>query len=405
MATIFGTANNDSWTVVKALTFTLDGLGGTDTVYLGTSLRTQYTIVGNADGSVTVDTLSGASAALHAVLYNIEFLKFDSGRDFIDLTTFTNDTTPPTVTSFSPANGAFGAGLGNNIVLTFNETIQRGVGSIVLKNAAGAVIETFDAATSSKLTLYSGSLSIHPSNSFAFGTKYSVEFAPGTIKDLAGNTYAGTSNYSFTTTGTSVATSGNDMLAIFPGNNTVDGGAGIDTAMLAGLASAYAFSSQSRDGITVSGSDGIHSLVNVERLQFSDLKFAFDLSGSAGNAAKLIGAAFGIGYLSPAYDALKGVAINAFDSGQSMQQLAALVVGLDMFQQMVGGTRSNADFVNFVYKNVVGTLPSAGDLNSLVGLLNGSMSQADLLVLAANASINEQHVNLVGLSVTGLEYV
>ena len=405
MATIFGTANNDSWTVVKGLTFTLDGLGGTDTLYLGTSLRTSYTIVGNADGSVTIDTVSGASQVLHATLYNIETVKFDSGRDFIDLTTFVNDTTAPVVATFSPANGEFGAGLSNNIVLTFNESIQRGSGSIVIKNAAGAVIETFDAATSSKLTLFGANLSIHPSSSYAFGTKYSVDVPAGSVKDLAGNRFAGTTSYAFTTTGTGSPTSGNDMLAIFPGDNTVDGGPGIDTALFSGPASTYSASSPGNGKVNVGAADGLHSLVNVERLQFSDVKLAFDMTGSAGNAAKLIGGAVGAGYLTSAYAALKGVVINAFDSGQSMQQLSTLAVGLDMFQQMLGGTRSNADFVNLIYKNIIGTLPTAADLSSLVGLLDSGMSQGDFLAFGANSAINAQHINLVGFSAAGLEYV
>lgn len=405
MATIYGTANNDSWTVVKALNFTLDGLGGSDTLYLGTSLRTSYTLARAADGSVTIDTVSGASAAMHAVLYNIETVKFDSGRDFIDLTTYANDTAAPTVAAFSPANGEIGAGLSSNIVLTFSEPIQRGVGSIVLKNAAGGIVEAFDAATSSKLSIYSDTLSIHPSASFLFGTKYSVEFSPGTIKDMVGNEYAGTSQYSFTTTGTSLPTPGNDMLAIFPGNNTVDGGAGIDTAMFAGPAGTYTLVNQGSGQLNVTAADGLHALVNIERLQFSDIKLAFDMSGSAGNAARLIGGALGIAYLSSAYDALKGAVISAFDSGRTMQQLADVVVGMEAFQQMLGGGHGNADFVNFLYKNLVGALPSANDLDSLVGLLNAGMSQGDLLALAANSEVNAQHVNLVGLSATGLEYL
>ena len=43
-----------------------------------------------------------------------------------------------------------------------------------------------------------------------------------------------------------------------------------------------------------------------------------------------------------------------------------------------------------------------------VGLLQGSggtMTQADLLVLAANADINAQNINLVGLQQNGVEFV
>jgi hypothetical protein len=88
MATILGTAGNDTWRVVAAQSFTLDGLGGVDTLDLGTSLSSNYVITRKDDGAVQIDTVSGASAALHATLYNIETLTFNSLADQIDLTTY-----------------------------------------------------------------------------------------------------------------------------------------------------------------------------------------------------------------------------------------------------------------------------------------------------------------------------
>ena len=60
------------------------------------------------------------------------------------------DNEGPTVTRFTPADGATGALTNANVVLKFNEAIQRGTGAITLKNAAGLVVETFDAATSER---------------------------------------------------------------------------------------------------------------------------------------------------------------------------------------------------------------------------------------------------------------
>jgi len=112
MATTTGTSGNDSWIVVKAGTFTLDGLGGTDTLALGTSLRSEYTIrqVGTA---VLVDSISGASSALHATLYNMETLTFNSGRDVVDLTTYFKPAAVVTTLNGSGLNDAFALGVGN----------------------------------------------------------------------------------------------------------------------------------------------------------------------------------------------------------------------------------------------------------------------------------------------------
>jgi V8-like Glu-specific endopeptidase len=109
------------------------------------------------------------------------------------------DTTAPVISSFSPTDGATGVSTTANIVLNFNETVQRGTGSIVLKTATGIPVETFDAATSSHLSISGSTLTIDPASTLALGTKFYVTFESGTIKDLAGNAYAGTSTYDFTT--------------------------------------------------------------------------------------------------------------------------------------------------------------------------------------------------------------
>lgn len=111
----------------------------------------------------------------------------------------TTDTTAPTVTSFSPADEASAVAVGSNIVLTFSEAIQRGAGTIYLKTAAGIVVESFDAATSGRLSLLGSTLTLDPTASLANATGYRVEFATGSINDLAGNGYAGITSYNFTT--------------------------------------------------------------------------------------------------------------------------------------------------------------------------------------------------------------
>ena len=195
---------------------------------------------------------------------------------------------------------------------------------------------------------------------------------------------------------------GNDTLIGGGGNDTLDGGAGIDTAIYTGTRGNFTITKTAT--LTVAdktGAEGTDTLTNAERMQFADKKLAFDLGGSAGNTAKLIGAAFGVSYLQPA---LNGIGIQVFDQGLSMQQVAELALSSSLFQQLAG-SRSNAAVVTELYKSVVGVPPPASDLNYFVNLLNGGMSQADLLVFAANTDLNAQHVNLVGLASTGLEYV
>lgn len=85
MTTYTGSATDDGWTVVQAGTFTLNGAGGIDTLYLGTSLRSEYSVSNASDGSVHVDSISAASAPLHATLQNMEVLAFNSNHDYLGL--------------------------------------------------------------------------------------------------------------------------------------------------------------------------------------------------------------------------------------------------------------------------------------------------------------------------------
>ncbi|MBL8488168.1 MAG: Ig-like domain-containing protein, partial [Rhodocyclaceae bacterium] len=158
------------------------------------------------------------------------------------------DKTAPAVASFDPADNAIGAMPTGNIVLTFSEKVRLGTGAILLKNGAGATVESFDVATSSRLSVSGATVSIDPSADLGINAKYSVVFAAGTVKDLAGNAYAGTGTYDFTTQGAMVTGTedadtlqgtsapermlglgGADVLSAKEGPDTLSGGAGDDT--------------------------------------------------------------------------------------------------------------------------------------------------------------------------------
>ena len=124
-----------------------------------------------------------------------------AGSSSYDFTTFARDTTAPTVQTFSPKDNAIGVGMSSNIALTFSEAIQRGSGSIDIHigSATGTIIEHFDAATSNRLSISGNTLTIDPSADLTSKTHYYVTFGNGIVKDLAGNDYAGSSSYDFTT--------------------------------------------------------------------------------------------------------------------------------------------------------------------------------------------------------------
>jgi methionine-rich copper-binding protein CopC len=109
------------------------------------------------------------------------------------------DWTAPTLSSFSPADGAAGVAVSSSLALTFSESVQRGSGTITLRRADGTVVEQFDAASSNRLILQGSTLTLDPSADLAGSTGFYLEVSPGAIKDLAGNGFIGSSSYDFST--------------------------------------------------------------------------------------------------------------------------------------------------------------------------------------------------------------
>jgi len=111
------------------------------------------------------------------------------------------DTVAPTAT-FSPADGATNAAAASDIVLTFNEAILKGSGVIEIHTdtATGTLVASYDAATSANITVSGSTLStltINPTADLSPGAHYYVTLANGSIEDLAGNHFLGSSDYDF----------------------------------------------------------------------------------------------------------------------------------------------------------------------------------------------------------------
>ena len=308
-----------------------------------------------------------------------------------------SDTIAPTVTTFTPADEAIGVAVNSDIVVTFNEAIARGTGNIVLKTSAGATVATYDAATSSNLSISGNTLILNPTADLAGGSGYKVEFAAGTIKDLAGNSYAGTASYNFTTQSNQniLGSSGNDILIGGTGNDTLDGGAGVDTAVFSGIKAGYTLIRTSSGMTAVSASDGTDALINIERLHFTDKTIAFDLDGNAGQAYRLYQAAFdrvpdqgGLGYW-----------INEMDRGMGLSQVATGFINSAEFKALYGNNPSNSEFVTLIYDNVLHRTPDAGGYSYWMEQLSSGMTKENVLIGFSESTENK--VALMAFSMDG----
>ncbi|MFZ0407350.1 MAG: Ig-like domain-containing protein, partial [Cyanobium sp.] len=151
--------------------------------------------------------------------------------------TFTLDSIAPSVVSFTPIDGAIGVNPAADISLSLSEDIQRGGGAIQLRtgSAAGPILESFDATTSSRLSITGSSLTIDPISNLAPNTQYFLTFPSGSLIDRAGNPFAGTSTYDFRTTNVVSGTPANDILSFTSTVDLLTGLAGVDTFRLTSL--------------------------------------------------------------------------------------------------------------------------------------------------------------------------
>jgi hypothetical protein len=210
------------------------------------------------------------------------------------------------------------------------------------------------------------------------------------------------------------STRGNDTIQGNGGNDIISGFTGIDTAVYRGARRDYAVKmgaaplavtdlTLDSTAMTVTDSaadrDGSDTLLQVERLKFSDMSLAFDLDGNAGFAARLLGAVFGASTV--ANKEYVGIALDYLDTGSSFTSLAQLALNVKL-----GTGASNAAVVDLLFDNLFGHPPSGEERELYANAIaSGTFTQASLAAAAAMTTDNGVNVDLVGLELTGLAYV
>ncbi|MEI7535552.1 MAG: hypothetical protein WCJ76_00005 [Comamonadaceae bacterium] len=183
---------------------------------------------------------------------------------------------------------------------------------------------------------------------------------------------------------------------------TIDGGAGIDTVIYSANHASYLVT-PTATGYSTAGFGHTETLINIERLHFSDTTLALDMnaSQSGGEAALLIGAVLGNSSLQNR--SLVGQLLQFFDAGKTLHDAATVLVNAGIMDQLAGGSSTSA-YVNLIYHAVTG-LTATPDMNSQLAAYidTGVLTRIDFLTVAAELPINQSNVDLVGLQRTGLE--
>ena len=195
---------------------------------------------------------------------------------------------------------------------------------------------------------------------------------------------------------------GNDQATASYGRDNFNGGTGIDTVIYPLSRGDYhlrllAAGQHQVEKPQPNGFYMTDHMVDIERLQFSDVRVALDLDldRHAGQVAKLLGAVFGKEAIGN--KAYAGAGLALLDGGIGHEALAALAL-------QVAGKTSPADVVALLWTNLVGSAPTAAEAAPYIAMLDGGMKPGALAVMAAEHPLNAANIDLAGLAQTGLEY-
>jgi hypothetical protein len=235
--------------------------------------------------------------------------------------------------------------------------------------------------------------------------------------DQAGNRTSslGRPSWSVNSTANMTGTSDPDVLRPGVGNNAVDGGAGIDTAVYAGGRAGFTVK-QADWGFDVTdngGSNGHDALINVERVQFDDAYVAIDKASA--QLFRLYSAAYGRSPDAITSDTVgMGYWISRMDHGTDIKQVSReFMVGGDgtgqaEFVRMYGSNPSDTDFVTQLYKNVLGRAPDAEGYDFWMNAML-SVPESNKLAMRAQIMIDfsdspENIAKVVGQLEHGVDY-
>lgn len=261
-----------------------------------------------------------------------------------------------------------------------------------------SLISTGDIVLGTTTVAASGTWSIAPP-ALRNGS-YSVVVQSTDAADNSTNAF-GISSFTINSSLNRSGTGGADQIQATAGNNAIDGGAGIDTAVYTGARSAYTVA-KFTNGFTVtagSGGDGSDALYNTERVKFADSMVALDISGNGGQAYRLYRAAFdrvpdkaGVGYW-----------IDAMDDGMSLQVAAANFLGSAEFIATYGSNLTTAQFIDELYDNVLHRARDGDGFNFWVNSIDVS-GDTRANVLAKFSESAENQAQVIGSIQNGFDF-
>jgi hypothetical protein len=197
-------------------------------------------------------------------------------------------------------------------------------------------------------------------------------------------------------------TASNDQFATTGADNTFDGGAGLDTLLMSGSRGGYTVVKTSA-GIQLhdsAGVDGTDTLVNIERVKFTDQALAFDVDGTGGQAYRVYQAAFA---RTPDAAGL-GFWMSAMDKGQSLLSVAQGFVASNEFKTIYGANPTSTEIVSKIYENVLHRPGEDAGIKFWAGVLDAKSATVAEVLMGFSES-PENQTALVGVMSQGMAYI
>ena len=167
-------------------------------------------------------TISGLNIAVNGIFF-IKWKEFDAtgaedGLAIDDISiragaTPILDVMAPVITTLSPAHNSINQSISGSPTLTFNEAVSKGTGSVLIKKTMdNALVQSID-VTNANVSVNGSTITI-PYTGLSGGTSYWIEIPSGTIKDLAGNNFAGLTNAASWSFSTAAVATGNTIKVV-----------------------------------------------------------------------------------------------------------------------------------------------------------------------------------------------
>jgi len=200
---------------------------------------------------------------------------------------------------------------------------------------------------------------------------------------------------------TFVGSSAKDTFFPAGGADSVDGGAGVDTVILAGSRAQFGITHQADGSFSVrslTDSSSVVTVKNVERLTFDNQTIALDVTPTSSRVAELYHLTLG---RNPEENGL-GFYVGVSGQGLSSAQLALNFVSSAEFTKLYG-TPNNTAFVTQLYQNAFGRAPDAEGLAFHVAQLAKNPGAAGLANVIANfVDSPEMAIKLAGVVDQGI---